>query len=82
MAATPISTPSVSKLNCAMDIDDILELTGSFGHYQRNLLLIVFMPVSFFVGFVVRKIFFFYADITYSLKVFKKYRYRVAKQVR
>lgn len=52
MAATLTSTPSVSKLKSATDIDDILELMGSFGRYQRNLLLIVVMPASFLVGFV------------------------------
>lgn len=41
------------KLSHVKDFDDILEVVGSFGRYQKWLLLLIFMPVSFFAAFTV-----------------------------
>lgn len=47
---------SVEKtLSNAQEFDDILEVVGPFGRYQKWLLFLIFMPVSFFVAFTVSR---------------------------
>lgn len=40
-----------TELSYVEEFDDILEVVGSFGRYQKWLLLLIFMPVSFFAAF-------------------------------
>ncbi|XP_063879611.1 organic cation transporter 1-like isoform X2 [Scylla paramamosain] len=46
-----ISPAKTAKLGSAQDFDDILEVVGSFGRYQKMMMFLIFMPVSFFAAF-------------------------------
>ncbi|XP_045109904.1 organic cation transporter protein-like isoform X2 [Portunus trituberculatus] len=46
-----ISPAKTAKLGNAQDFDDILEVVGSFGRYQKKMMFLIFMPVSFFAAF-------------------------------
>lgn len=40
----------------AREFDDILQVVGSFGRYQKLRIAFLFVPVSFFFGFTVCRI--------------------------
>lgn len=61
ITTTSTETSKVSKTSIeeklvkSQEFDDMLETLGSFGPYQMRLLVLIFMPVSFFAAFTVSR---------------------------